>query len=27
LKKLFAYTNWMAALFMIFNAFHTKGII
>jgi len=27
LKKLFAYTNWMAALFMIFNAFHTKGIV
>ena len=27
LKKLFAYTNWMAALFMIFNALHTKGII
>jgi len=27
LKKLFAYTNWIAALFMIFNAFHTKGII
>ena len=27
LKKLFAYTNWMAALFIIFNAFHTKGII
>jgi len=27
LKKLFAYTNWVAALFMIFNAFHTKGII
>lgn len=27
LKKLFAYTNWVAALFMIFNAFHAKGII
>jgi uncharacterized membrane protein YfcA len=27
LKKLFAYTNWFAALFMIVNAFHTKGII
>ena len=27
LKKLFAYTNWLAALFMIFNALHTKGII
>ena len=27
LKKLFAYTNWVAALFMIFNAFHTKGIV
>jgi len=27
LKKLFAYTNWIAALFMIFNAFHTKGIV
>ena len=27
LKKFFAYTNWVAALFMIFNAFHTKGII
>lgn len=27
LKKLFAYTNWLAALFMIVNAFHTKGII
>ena len=27
LKKLFAYTNWLAALFMIANAFHTKGII
>lgn len=27
LKKLFAYTNWLAALFMIANALHTKGII
>jgi uncharacterized membrane protein YfcA len=27
LKKLFAYTNWLAGLFMIINAFHTKGII
>ncbi|MBW1781591.1 MAG: sulfite exporter TauE/SafE family protein [Deltaproteobacteria bacterium] len=27
LKRLFAYTNWLAALFMIINAFHTKGII
>ena len=27
LKRLFAYTNWIAALFMIFNAFHAKGII
>ena len=27
LKKLFAYTNWLAALFMIMNALHTKGII
>lgn len=27
LKKLFAYTNWLAALFMIVNALHTKGII
>jgi hypothetical protein len=27
LKKLFAYTNWLAALFMVINAFHTKGII
>ena len=23
LKRLFAYTNWVAAIFMIFNAFHT----
>ena len=27
LKRLFAYTNWIAALFMIFNALHAKGII
>ncbi len=27
LKKLFAYTNWLAALFMVANALHTKGII
>lgn len=27
LKKLFAYTNWLAALFMVINALHTKGII
>jgi len=27
LKTLFAYTNWFAALFMIFNALYTKGII
>jgi uncharacterized membrane protein YfcA len=27
LKTLFAYTNWLAALFMIVNAFHTKGIL
>ena len=27
LKKLFAYTNWLAALFMIANALHTRGII
>ena len=27
LQKIFAYTNWLAALFMIINAFHTKGII
>ncbi|MGC9329564.1 MAG: sulfite exporter TauE/SafE family protein [Candidatus Hinthialibacter sp.] len=26
LKKLFAYTNWFAALLMMINAFHTKGI-
>jgi len=27
LKTLFAYTNWLAALFMIVNAFHAKGIL
>jgi hypothetical protein len=27
LKKLFAYTNWLAALFMIVNALHTRGFI
>ena len=27
LKKLFAYTNWLAAMFMIVNALHSKGII
>jgi len=27
LKQLFAFTNWLAALFMIMNAIHTKGII
>jgi len=27
LKRLFAYTNWVAALFMLINAFHTKGMI
>ncbi len=27
LKKLFAYTNWLAAFFMVINALHTKGII
>ncbi len=27
LKSLFAYTNWVAALFMLINAFHTKGMI
>ena len=25
LKKLFAYTNWLAAFFMVINALHTKG--
>ena len=27
LQKIFAYTNWLAALFMIINALHTKGVI
>ena len=27
LKKLFAYTNWLAAIFMIINALHAKGLI
>ena len=27
LKKIFAYTNWLAAIFMIINALQTKGII
>ena len=27
LKRLFAYTNWIAALFMVFNALHAQGII
>jgi len=27
LKRLFAYTNWLAALFMIVNAVYTKGIL
>ncbi len=27
LKQLFAYTNWLAALFMVMNALFTKGII
>lgn len=27
LKKLFAYTNWLAALFMIINALYTKRVI
>ena len=27
LKRLFAYTNWIAALFMILNAFYAKGMI
>ncbi len=27
LKKLFAYTNWLAALFMAINALHAKGTI
>ena len=27
LKTLFAYTNWLAALFMVFNALHTRGLM
>jgi hypothetical protein len=27
LKQLFAYTNWLAALFMVINALHSKGIV
>ncbi len=27
LKKLFAYTNWLAAVFMLVNALHTKGLL
>ena len=27
LKHLFAYTNWLAALFMVVNAFHTNEIV
>ncbi len=27
LKKLFAYTNWLAAVFMVFNALQTNKII
>jgi len=27
LKNLFAYSNWLAALFMIINGLNTKGII
>ena len=27
LKQLFAYTNWLAAIFMIVNALHTEGMI
>jgi len=27
LKKLFAYTNWLAALFMVVNALQSKGVI
>ena len=27
LKKLFAYTNWLAALFMVFNALYAEGIL
>jgi hypothetical protein len=27
LKKLFAYTNWLAALFMVIHALHTQGMV
>ncbi|RTZ92074.1 MAG: sulfite exporter TauE/SafE family protein [Deltaproteobacteria bacterium] len=27
LKRLFAYTNWLAAFFMVYNALQTKGLI
>jgi hypothetical protein len=27
LKKLFAYTNWLAAVFMVFNAFQANKMI
>lgn len=27
LKAIFAYTNWLAAIFMIINAFHAKGLV
>jgi hypothetical protein len=27
LKTLFAYTNWLAALFMIVNALHTQAMM
>jgi len=27
LKKIFAYTNWIAALIMVHNALHTEGLI
>ena len=27
LKRLFAYTNWLAALFMVVNALYAKGIV
>jgi uncharacterized membrane protein YfcA len=27
LKHIFAYTNWLAALFMLVNALRTKGVI
>jgi len=27
LKKLFAYTNWIAAIFMVINAFYVKGLL